>query len=59
MFVKTSTPEEWIAQGEYYAKHQCWKVRSGPGAGLRPSEAVVSSHLPGRSPTTALVVGLG
>lgn len=27
MFVKTSTPEEWIAQGEYYAKHQCWKVR--------------------------------
>ncbi|XP_032211060.1 TPR and ankyrin repeat-containing protein 1 isoform X3 [Mustela erminea] len=27
MFVKTSTPEEWIAQGEYYAKHQCWKIR--------------------------------
>ncbi|XP_039699307.1 TPR and ankyrin repeat-containing protein 1 isoform X2 [Pteropus medius] len=26
MFVRTSTPEEWIAQGEYYAKHQCWKV---------------------------------
>ncbi|XP_038623591.1 TPR and ankyrin repeat-containing protein 1 [Tachyglossus aculeatus] len=26
MFVKTSTPREWIAQGEYYAKHQCWKV---------------------------------
>nr|XP_006124073.1 TPR and ankyrin repeat-containing protein 1 isoform X2 [Pelodiscus sinensis] len=26
MFVKTSTSEEWIAQGEYYAKHQCWKV---------------------------------
>ncbi|XP_076985962.1 TPR and ankyrin repeat-containing protein 1 isoform X2 [Tamandua tetradactyla] len=26
MFVKTSTPGEWIAQGEYYAKHQCWKV---------------------------------
>ncbi|XP_039192831.1 TPR and ankyrin repeat-containing protein 1 isoform X2 [Crotalus tigris] len=26
MFVKTSTPEEWIAQGEYYARHQCWKV---------------------------------
>ncbi|KAM6170370.1 TPR and ankyrin repeat-containing protein 1-like [Rhynchocyon petersi] len=26
MFVKTSTPMEWIAQGEYYAKHQCWKV---------------------------------
>ncbi|XP_004857941.1 TPR and ankyrin repeat-containing protein 1 isoform X1 [Heterocephalus glaber] len=26
MFVKTSTPEEWIEQGEYYAKHQCWKV---------------------------------
>ncbi|XP_075403192.1 TPR and ankyrin repeat-containing protein 1 [Tenrec ecaudatus] len=26
MFVKTSTPEEWIAQGEYYAKHQCWEV---------------------------------
>lgn len=26
MFVKTSTQEQWIAQGEYYAKHQCWKV---------------------------------
>nr|XP_005600889.1 TPR and ankyrin repeat-containing protein 1 isoform X2 [Equus caballus] len=26
MFVKTSTPKEWIAQGDYYAKHQCWKV---------------------------------
>ncbi|XP_042328665.1 TPR and ankyrin repeat-containing protein 1 isoform X2 [Sceloporus undulatus] len=26
LFVKTSTPEEWVAQGEYYAKHQCWKV---------------------------------
>ncbi|XP_044311040.1 TPR and ankyrin repeat-containing protein 1 isoform X2 [Varanus komodoensis] len=26
MFVKTSTPEEWVAQGDYYAKHQCWKV---------------------------------
>nr|XP_060637656.1 TPR and ankyrin repeat-containing protein 1 [Anolis sagrei ordinatus] len=26
MFVKASTPEEWVAQGEYYAKHQCWKV---------------------------------
>ncbi|XP_053119813.1 TPR and ankyrin repeat-containing protein 1 isoform X2 [Hemicordylus capensis] len=26
MFVKTSTSEEWIARGEYYAKHQCWKV---------------------------------
>lgn len=28
MFVKTSTPYEWIIQGDYYAKHQCWKVRS-------------------------------
>ncbi|XP_023410615.2 TPR and ankyrin repeat-containing protein 1 isoform X1 [Loxodonta africana] len=26
MFVKTSTPEEWIKQGDYYTKHQCWKV---------------------------------
>ncbi|XP_010072899.1 PREDICTED: TPR and ankyrin repeat-containing protein 1 [Pterocles gutturalis] len=26
MFVKTSTPEEWIAQGDYYAKHQFWAV---------------------------------
>uniref|UniRef100_A0A8C2QFD0 Tetratricopeptide repeat and ankyrin repeat containing 1 n=1 Tax=Cricetulus griseus TaxID=10029 RepID=A0A8C2QFD0_CRIGR len=26
MFVKTSTPGEWIRQGDYYAKHQCWKV---------------------------------
>lgn len=25
MFVKTSTPYEWIIQGDYYAKHQCWK----------------------------------
>lgn len=32
MFVRTSTPEEWIAQGEYYAKHQCWKVRGLVGA---------------------------
>lgn len=39
MFVKTSTPEEWIAQGDYYAKHQCWKVRGwtwsrGKGEGV-------------------------
>ncbi|KAG9475983.1 hypothetical protein GDO78_002841 [Eleutherodactylus coqui] len=26
MFVKTSTKEEWISQGDYYARHQCWKV---------------------------------
>ncbi|KAM3929731.1 TPR and ankyrin repeat-containing protein 1 [Leptodactylus fuscus] len=26
MFVKTSTKEEWISQGDYYASHQCWKV---------------------------------
>ncbi|XP_075068730.1 TPR and ankyrin repeat-containing protein 1 isoform X2 [Mixophyes fleayi] len=26
MFVKTSTKEEWISQGDYYANHQCWKV---------------------------------
>ncbi|XP_040446265.1 TPR and ankyrin repeat-containing protein 1 isoform X1 [Falco naumanni] len=26
MFAKTSTPEEWIAQGDYYAKHQFWAV---------------------------------
>ncbi|XP_069814576.1 TPR and ankyrin repeat-containing protein 1 isoform X2 [Dendropsophus ebraccatus] len=26
MFVKTSTEEEWISQGDYYASHQCWKV---------------------------------
>ncbi|NXJ66937.1 TRNK1 protein, partial [Rostratula benghalensis] len=26
MFAKTSTPEEWIAQGDYYAKHQFWEV---------------------------------
>ncbi|XP_025957142.2 TPR and ankyrin repeat-containing protein 1 isoform X1 [Dromaius novaehollandiae] len=26
MFVKTSTPEEWIARGDYFAKHQCWEV---------------------------------
>ncbi|MEE6465610.1 hypothetical protein FKM82_006620 [Ascaphus truei] len=26
MFVKASTKEEWISQGDYYAKHQCWKV---------------------------------
>lgn len=28
MFAKTSTPEEWIAQGDYYAKHQFWEVRT-------------------------------
>lgn len=38
MFVKTSTAKEWIAQGEYYAKHQCWKVRGWASpAGLSPS----------------------
>ncbi|XP_033917853.1 TPR and ankyrin repeat-containing protein 1 [Melopsittacus undulatus] len=26
MFAKTSTAEEWIAQGDYYAKHQFWEV---------------------------------
>ncbi|NWX84042.1 TRNK1 protein, partial [Nothoprocta pentlandii] len=26
MFVKTSTPEEWNARGDYFAKHQCWEV---------------------------------
>ncbi|XP_075683080.1 TPR and ankyrin repeat-containing protein 1 [Rhinoderma darwinii] len=26
MFVKTSTREEWISQGDYYASHLCWKV---------------------------------
>ncbi|XP_074431507.1 TPR and ankyrin repeat-containing protein 1 isoform X2 [Larus michahellis] len=26
MFAKTSTPEEWIAQGDYYAKHRFWEV---------------------------------
>lgn len=26
MFAKTSTPEEWIAQGDYYAIHQFWEV---------------------------------
>uniref|UniRef100_A0A803YC89 Tetratricopeptide repeat and ankyrin repeat containing 1 n=1 Tax=Meleagris gallopavo TaxID=9103 RepID=A0A803YC89_MELGA len=26
MFAKTSSPEEWIAQGDYYAKHQFWEV---------------------------------
>lgn len=39
LFVKTSTPEEWIAQGDYYAKHQCWKVRAWPVAGAEVSAA--------------------
>ncbi|KAM4689014.1 TPR and ankyrin repeat-containing protein 1 [Discoglossus pictus] len=26
MFVKSSSKEEWIAQGDYYARNQCWKV---------------------------------
>ncbi|MBN3300841.1 TRNK1 protein, partial [Amia calva] len=26
MFVKTSTQHEWIERGDYFAKHQCWKV---------------------------------
>ncbi|XP_072009320.1 TPR and ankyrin repeat-containing protein 1 [Engystomops pustulosus] len=26
MFVKTSTKEEWISQGDYYSRNQCWKV---------------------------------
>ena len=53
MFVKTSTPGEWIAQGDYYAKHQCWKVSGEsacPGA---------SSGLTSRSLITAFVTGTG
>ncbi|XP_078072737.1 TPR and ankyrin repeat-containing protein 1-like isoform X2 [Mustelus asterias] len=26
MFVKTSTMPEWAERGDYFAKHQCWKV---------------------------------
>nr|XP_015212780.1 PREDICTED: TPR and ankyrin repeat-containing protein 1 isoform X1 [Lepisosteus oculatus] len=26
MFVKSSTQIEWIERGDYFAKHQCWKV---------------------------------
>ncbi|KAM5158269.1 TPR and ankyrin repeat-containing protein 1 [Mantella aurantiaca] len=26
MFVKTSTKNEWISRGDYYANHKCWKV---------------------------------
>uniref|UniRef100_H3AAJ0 Tetratricopeptide repeat and ankyrin repeat containing 1 n=1 Tax=Latimeria chalumnae TaxID=7897 RepID=H3AAJ0_LATCH len=26
MFVKTSTRQEWVERGDYFAKHQCWKV---------------------------------
>ncbi|XP_072908202.1 TPR and ankyrin repeat-containing protein 1-like isoform X2 [Hemitrygon akajei] len=26
MFVKTSTKQEWTERGDYFAKHQCWKV---------------------------------
>ncbi|XP_038665773.1 TPR and ankyrin repeat-containing protein 1-like isoform X2 [Scyliorhinus canicula] len=26
MFVKTSTMHEWAERGDYFAKHQCWKV---------------------------------
>ncbi|XP_069776422.1 TPR and ankyrin repeat-containing protein 1-like [Narcine bancroftii] len=26
MFVKTSTKQEWAERGDYFAKHQCWKV---------------------------------
>uniref|UniRef100_A0A6I8QS52 Tetratricopeptide repeat and ankyrin repeat containing 1 n=1 Tax=Xenopus tropicalis TaxID=8364 RepID=A0A6I8QS52_XENTR len=26
MFVRTSTKEEWISRGDYYASHKCWKV---------------------------------
>ncbi|XP_067888359.1 TPR and ankyrin repeat-containing protein 1-like [Heterodontus francisci] len=26
MFVKTSTMQEWTERGDYFAKHQCWKV---------------------------------
>ncbi|XP_041100859.1 TPR and ankyrin repeat-containing protein 1-like isoform X2 [Polyodon spathula] len=26
MFVKTSTQQEWVERGDYFAKNQCWKV---------------------------------
>ncbi|XP_041422056.1 TPR and ankyrin repeat-containing protein 1 isoform X2 [Xenopus laevis] len=26
MFVRTSTKDEWISRGDYYASHKCWKV---------------------------------
>ncbi|XP_048451512.1 TPR and ankyrin repeat-containing protein 1 isoform X2 [Rhincodon typus] len=26
MFVKASTMQEWAERGDYFAKHQCWKV---------------------------------
>ncbi|XP_032876109.1 TPR and ankyrin repeat-containing protein 1 isoform X2 [Amblyraja radiata] len=26
MFVKASTNQEWAERGDYFAKHQCWKV---------------------------------
>lgn len=46
MFVKTSTPEEWIAQGEYYAKHQCWKVAAKcyQKGGARDKEKLALAH---------------
>lgn len=58
MFVKTSTPGEWIRQGDYYAKHQCWKVRSW---GQKPKVRDVCGRwlaftgLVGRVPTITLV----
>uniref|UniRef100_A0A8C4TF54 Tetratricopeptide repeat and ankyrin repeat containing 1 n=1 Tax=Erpetoichthys calabaricus TaxID=27687 RepID=A0A8C4TF54_ERPCA len=26
MFIKSSTQQEWIGRGDYFAKHHCWKV---------------------------------
>ncbi|KAM9187432.1 TPR and ankyrin repeat-containing protein 1 [Dugong dugon] len=46
MFVKTSTPEEWITQGDYYAKHQCWKVAAKcyQKGGAGEKEKLVLAH---------------
>nr|XP_033786416.1 TPR and ankyrin repeat-containing protein 1 isoform X2 [Geotrypetes seraphini]XP_033786417.1 TPR and ankyrin repeat-containing protein 1 isoform X2 [Geotrypetes seraphini] len=46
MFVKTSTAKEWVAQGEYYAKHQCWKVAAKcyQKGGAREKEKLALAH---------------
>ncbi|KAM8967370.1 TPR and ankyrin repeat-containing protein 1 [Pelodytes ibericus] len=46
MFVKTSTKEEWIAQGDYYAKHKCWKVAAKcyQKGGATNKEKIAFSH---------------
>ncbi|KAL2307735.1 hypothetical protein Nmel_000711 [Mimus melanotis] len=51
MFAKASTPEEWIAQGDYYAKHQFWEGGAAEKSKLALThDAVLKVHTKKTSP---------